>query len=401
MSKSHYYNVSFERAVLTSILFDPIYMEIVLESGMTPDDFFHPFHRKLFRTMQELYGREPLEEEVIRLNMGSTFDETAMIDILAASPVGNVEYYVDALKELSRLRHLREMATKLLQKTEEGEGVDEAVHAVYNELERLEEGREGLFTIVPLVDVEEKEAEFVCKSWLPFPKNAVSLVTAGGGVGKSFLLLQAAIRMVRDEGLKVFMWLSEDPVSLSKHRFELITKRLLETEDHPNDRNLHIAGAEEETIHFLEEGRGGVTINPKIHQFKRMLKEYDVVILDPLIALFGGDENNNAQARMFINLFTRWATKEGKTIVFIHHGTKNTSQSRGASAFVDAVRLVYRVEHVKNDKGEPTEEEMRWIILDKDNNGAKKYLGAHKVKRQVFPKKKKRGIEIIYDSGVL
>ena len=76
--------------------------------------------------------------------------------------------------------------------------------------------------------------------------------------------------------------------------------------------------------------------------------------------------------------------------------SKNTSQSRGASAFVDAVRLVYRVELIKNDKGEVQEDEYRSIILDKDNNGAKKYLGAAKVKRQIFPSKKSV-IEIQYE----
>jgi hypothetical protein len=131
-------------------------------------------------------------------------------------------------------------------------------------------------------------------------------------------------------------------------------------------------------------------------QFKRMLKNYDVIILDPLIAMFGADENNNAYARKFINLFTRWVTKEKKTIIFIHHGTKNSSQSMGASAFVDAVRLVYRVEVIKNEKSEMQEDDMRWIILDKDNNGAKKYLGSPKVKRQVFPKKRSV-IEIEYE----
>ena len=127
-----------------------------------------------------------------------------------------------------------------------------------------------------------------------------------------------------------------------------------------------------------------------------MLKDYDVIILDPLIAMFGADENNNGYARKFINLFTRWATKEEKTIIFIHHGTKNSSQSRGASAFVDAVRLVYRVEIIKNDTGEMVEDDMRWILLDKDNNGAKKYLGSQKVKRQVFPRKRSV-IEIEYE----
>ena len=130
--------------------------------------------------------------------------------------------------------------------------------------------------------------------------------------------------MVRDENLKVFMWLSEDPLTLSKYRFEMIAKQLLENDVKVFEKNLHISGADSETIHFLEENRAGVTVSSKFYQFKRALKEYDVIILDPLIAMFGADENNNAHARMFINLFTRWATKEKKTIIFIHHGTKNT-----------------------------------------------------------------------------
>jgi len=36
------------------------------------------------------------------------------------------------------------------------------------------------------------------------------------------------------------------------------------------------------------------------------------------------------------------------------------------------------------------------MIVDKDNNGAKKYLGSTKVKRHIFPKKKSV-IEIEYE----
>jgi len=203
------------------------------------------------------------------------------------------------------------------------------------------------------------------------------------------------MRMAKDENLKIFMWLSEDPLTLSKYRFEMIAKQILESDSHLFEKNIHLSGADSETIHFLEEGRAGVSISSKFYQFKRALKSYDVIILDPLIAMFGGDENNNSHARLFINMFTRWATKEKKTIIFIHHGAKNTSQSRGASAFVDAVRLVYRVEYIKDDKGETVEEENRYVILDKDNNGARKYLGSNRVKRQIYPKKKSR-VEIEY-----
>ncbi len=389
-------NKDFERAILSTIIYEPVKCEEVFSSGLRKEDFFTPFHQKLFVALQYLYEHSAIEESIIKQHMGKEFDEVQMLDVLAALPHANVNIYIDKLQEYSQLRQFRQLAHQILHKVEQEESLSDTLHLVHEELEKVEEGTKELFKIVSLADVEASEAEFVCKSWLPFPKHAVSMVSAGGGVGKSFLLLQAAMRMVRDEKLKVFMWLSEDPLSLSKFRFEMISKQLLETDTSMFRNNLHISGADSETIHFLEESRAGVTVNSKFYQFKRALKDYDVIILDPLIAMFGADENNNAHARKFVNLFTRWATKEGKTIIFIHHGTKNSSQSRGASAFVDAVRLVYRVEYIKNDAGEIQEDENRFIILDKDNNGAKKYLGSAKVKRQIFPKKKSV-IEIEYE----
>jgi len=389
-------NLDYERAILSEIIFDPETLAFVQAQGVGAGDFYYPFHSRLFETLEYLYEHGAIEENIIKQHMGNSFDEVAMLDILAALPITQVEVYTQKIKEFSQLRDFKSLAHQILHKVENEKNLSDTIHLVHKELERVEEGGNKLFNITTLDKIKAEEAEFICKSWLPFPKNTVSLVTAGGGVGKSFLLLQAAMRMIRDEKLKVFMWLSEDALSLSKYRSEMIAKNILESDVSTFAKDLHIAGADSETIHFLEESRAGVEVSSLFYQFKRMLKEYDVIILDPLIAMFGADENNNAHARKFINLFTRWATKENKTIIFIHHGTKNSSQSRGASAFVDAVRLVYRVEAIKNEKGEIEEDDMRWIILDKDNNGAKKYLGAQKVKRQVFPKKRSV-IEIEYE----
>ncbi len=388
-------NLDYERALLSAIIFETDLIHKVHDLGIGALDFYHPFHSKLFETLEYLYENSVIEENIIKQHMGKNFDEVAMLDVLASLPVSNIDVYTKKIKEFSQLRGFQSLGHQILHKVNSEESLSDTIHLVHKELERVEEGSRELFNIVTLDQVEAEEAEFICKSWLPFPKNTVSLVTAGGGVGKSFLLLQAAMRMIRDEKLKVFMWLSEDALSLSKYRSEMIASNILETEMDTFSKNLHIAGADSETIHFLEESRTGVEVSSQFYQFKRMLRGYDVIILDPLIAMFGADENNNAHARKFINLFTRWATKEEKTIIFIHHGTKNSSQSRGASAFVDAVRLVYKVEHIKNEQGELQEDDKRWIILDKDNNGAKKYLGSPKVKRQIFPQKK-HVIEIEY-----
>ena len=390
------YNVDYERALLSSIIYEPKTMEDIQEYGLGESDFYIPFHAKLFKALAYLYEHSVIEESIIPQYMAGEFDEVSMVDVLAVSPVSNQKIYVEKIKEYAKLRQFRELAHKILQKIEIDGDFAETLRLAYQELDQVEEEGRVLFNITPIDKIEAEEAEFICKSWLPFPKNTVSMVTAGGGVGKSFLLLQAAMRMARDESLKIFMWLSEDSLALSKYRADLIAENILESDLKMLSKNMHIAGADSETIPFLEESRAGVEISAKFFQFKRMLRDYDVVILDPLIAMFGADENNNTHARKFINIFTRWATKEKKTIIFIHHSTKNTSQSRGASAFVDAVRLVYRVEYIKNDSGETIEDQDRYIILDKDNNGAKKYLGATKVKRQIFPQKR-AVLEIEYE----
>ena len=389
-------NIDYERAILSSIVFNPEILVKVQKYGVCSGDFYHPFHTRLFEALEHLYEHAAIEESIIQQHMGKTFDEVAMLDVLSALPITQVEIYTKKIKEFSQLRDFKRLAHQILQEIDKEESLSDTIHLVHKELERVEEGSSELFNITTLDQIKAEEAKFICKSWLPFPKNTVSLVTAGGGVGKSFLLLQAAMRMIHDEKLKVFMWLSEDALTLSKYRSEMIARDILKLDINTFVKDLHIAGADSETIHFLEESRAGVKVNSQFYQFKRMLKAYDVIILDPLIAMFGTDENNNAHARKFINLFTRWATKEDKTIIFIHHGTKNSSQSRGASAFVDAVRLVYKVEYIKNDNNELEEEDKRWIILDKDNNGAKKYLGSEKVKRQIFPPKK-NVIEIEYE----
>jgi len=101
-------------------------------------------------------------------------------------------------------------------------------------------------------------------------------------------------------------------------------------------------------------------------------KGLDFVIIDPLIAFFSGNENDNAQAKQFMSILTSIATQNDQAILVLHHQTKQdqegNSTTRGASAFVDAVRILYSLKYDK-DKGKHI------IKLEKDNLNAKKFLG--------------------------
>lgn len=62
----------------------------------------------------------------------------------------------------------------------------------------------------------------------------------------------------------------------------------------------------------------------------------DLVVIDPLIGFFSGNENDNSQAKQFMSVLTSIATQNNQAILVIHHNTKQdqegNSTTRGASA---------------------------------------------------------------------
>ena len=90
-------NLDYERAILSGIIFDPNMMLRVQALGMRAGDFYHPFHSRLFESLEYLYENSAVEENIIKQHMGKTFDEVAMLDVLAASPITQVEVYIEKL----------------------------------------------------------------------------------------------------------------------------------------------------------------------------------------------------------------------------------------------------------------------------------------------------------------
>ena len=122
------YSLAFERAVLNSIIFDPAQIDRV---SLEVDDFYLPAHQDIYRAMQELDKRgEPIDEEFIKkdLSQQKLFDEAAMLDILSANPISNLNHYESEIrtkagrrKELAALQHARTMQA-------DGKSLDEIVH---------------------------------------------------------------------------------------------------------------------------------------------------------------------------------------------------------------------------------------------------------------------------------
>jgi len=133
------YSINIERAVLSSILFNPEELEDVL-GVLKPKDFYLPAHQKIFGVMIKLHDDDmPIDEEFIRKRINAKdVDDSILIEILSANPITNTLAYVKEIKDGSVKRELATLATtiKKVALDEETSGND-ALDTVQGELYKI------------------------------------------------------------------------------------------------------------------------------------------------------------------------------------------------------------------------------------------------------------------------
>ena len=231
--------------------------------------------------------------------------------------------------------------------------------------------------IQSLKSIQAAEANFILKSFLPIPKNAVSLLSAHGGTGKTKLAMIMADRHIQATGEIVAMWLTEDYAGQVRSTFDEMEKHGIVTRNSLNKMLLILS----EPPQLAKRDKGLFKANyeeiAKIGE-SLILAGVKFAIFDPLLAFYGGNENDNSEARVFIQAFAEWAKKAEITTLIIHHSSKGGG-SRGASAFHDGVRARYELDVPKN--GDEVDADKlragyRVAKLKKDNWGVRKYLWA-------------------------
>jgi len=378
------YNLAFERSILSSILFNPESFE-VLSGSIREDDFYLPAHRDVFSSMAILEStNRPIDEEFIKKELikVSKFDEAVLMEIMLANPISNTRAYVEELVDKSRLRKLLNITNSIKRGVlEENLSSDEVISETEDELSSIVDMVADDFGIIDICDVEDGETEFILSDWLPMPRGTVTIIAAPGGTGKSWSAIQAAIRHTTHTGKKSAVWLSEDQDYESKSRAKGICEYIV-----------HKQFSSIRGVSLISRSPIQLIVNKKFshanfYKLKKNLSAYDFIILDPLLAFYGGEENDNSQARTFMQPFMDWAKETNKCIVFLHHSKKAGDNStkgnvRGASAFVDASRTVYEINKIDDD----SESSEREFVLTKDNYGAIKLLKSFRVRRTITPK---------------
>jgi len=344
-----------ERAILSTYIFDP---KTFYVSKLNQDNFTNTFHKNLFLTMKELSNKEePLDDDFIKILMqkNKTFDEIALLDVLSANPISNLSQYEQKIIEKST----RNMYINEIQKISAIEDIsfDEVLNEVKKLEKKLIENNDIAGFIAPknMKDIEAQTPKFFLRNLLPVQENEITMISSKGGGGKSFIAILIASMLVEIENKKVFAYLSEDSVENTKNRFNKLR------EIHENMEYFDVWGKENRPQSFVKKSKEGMEASRYFYKFTRYFKAYDVIILDPLIAFIAEDENSNTEARFLFDLLNEWCEKENKTIILLHHHNKD-DKTRGASAFVDAVRMHYIVTKKENN------DTSRFLKLEKTNH---------------------------------
>ncbi|MDR2034780.1 MAG: replicative DNA helicase [Helicobacteraceae bacterium] len=131
------YNLNIERAVLSSILFESSYYNEAAER-LNARDFYLPAHQAIFTVMGTLsLENVPIDQEFlkIRLTKENQYNEDAILDILATTPLSNTYAYIGEIKELATKRNMISLTTEIKRVIyEEQQGADAAIDSVQKRL---------------------------------------------------------------------------------------------------------------------------------------------------------------------------------------------------------------------------------------------------------------------------
>lgn len=180
-------------------------------------------------------------------------------------------------------------------------------------------------------------------------RRVVGGLTASGGTGKSYFLLQLAYALADGTGIgplraadsfRVLMLCGEDPLDEVYRRLWRIGKG-----EFPDGLCVaSTAGQLPPLMHMVE---GNPQRSPAYDWLKTTIENHaplDVLILDPKSRFDGTDENKNEHVTAFITALESLVVEFGITVLFAHHVSKQNanhmgqSASRGASAIVDSAR---------------------------------------------------------------
>lgn len=223
-----------------------------------------------------------------------------------------------------------------------------------------------LYKLIPagtLLSTQPPAREWVIQGFLP--SKIVSAVIAAGGTGKSFLAMHIAISVASGTSLlgkfavkaprKVVFISGEDDATELQRRLHKAAKGLSAEARININENLHFIDLADSVELFTEKNVKGEVSETEVpsrlcEQIQSIIgDQIGLVIIDPIARFRGGEENLAVDTTRFVQSLQTIRDRLNTCVLTLHHVNKIAGQagsqnnSRGSSAFIDGVRLVYQL----------------------------------------------------------
>lgn len=222
------------------------------------------------------------------------------------------------------------------------------------------------FELIPaseLLASPPPKRDWVIEDFLP--AKIVAAIIAAGGTGKSYLAMHIAVSVASGTSLfeefeiktpkKVVFISGEDDATELQRRLHKVAATITGQSKTLLDKNLSFMDLADSFELFTERNKQGeisITENPsKICESitNKIGDDIGLVIVDPISRFRGGEENLAADSTRFVQALQQIRDQLNTAVLCLHHVNKSAgvggsqNNSRGSSAFIDGVRLVFQL----------------------------------------------------------
>ncbi len=294
-----------------------------------------------------------------------------------------VQGAIEAVRRAEKKAHLNERATAALESIAAGEGDPvEAIKGLTADIAGLdlECASDSLcaFTASEFASRDVPQREELVEALIPH--KAVTLLAGDGGTGKSLLALQLAVavqlgsgwigRGVQRRGPVIYLSAEDDRDELHRRLSAIVAAEGANFDDL---KSLHLAPlVGQDAVLATETSRYaiGPTALFRALESRCQRTRPELVVLDTLSDLFGGDENNRVHARQFVGLLRGLAIRQDCSVLLLAHpslsGLNSGSGTSGSTGWNNSVRSRLYLERCGSDEDD---QDTRILKAKKANYG--------------------------------
>lgn len=379
-------SIAAEQAVLGSLLIDG---EAWDEAGpLDGDEFTRPAHRLIFNGIADLafagkvHDALTVSEHLKRFGQLDAAGGLATLSELARNTLdsANVCAYADVLRERAAQRRLQDLL-------EDAPEAEEFTERLEQEVSRLKAGDSANTRLAPLdwATLEARtppEREWAIEHW--FGMGHVTLLAGSGSMGKSLVAqtLGSCLALQREyldwapKARRVLAWFGEDAAD-ELWRRQMAIARWLDVPLSAFADNLITYSYDGQVIELARLANQRLEVAPMMKQLREQIGDFkaDVVMLDNVARLYGGNENDRHQVTSFISMLTAAAAPTRAAVLLLGHpGKAQGSEYSGSTAWEGAARTrLYLGRSLPNEKDgdagdeDGADDEARYLCRRKAN----------------------------------